>query len=111
VAEPWLGKVIDALDRAAASAELRSTYAKIGEQVGLGASTLRRKFKLATGLSLHQYVLQARIQHARALLGETDMPIKLVAQRLGYSDLYFFTRQFRQHVGVPPAAYRRSRQR
>ena len=51
-----------------------------------------------------------RIAEARRLLGETDEPIKSIAKRLGYRDVFFFSRQFRSITGVPPAMYRRSRQ-
>jgi AraC-like DNA-binding protein len=77
---------------------------------GMSLSTLRRKFRAATGVALHEYQIQARVAKARTLLGDTDLPVKVIAERLGYTDVYFFTRQFRQAVGVPPATYRRSRQ-
>ena len=51
-----------------------------------------------------------REEQTRRLLGETNDPIKHVAQQLGYRDVYFFSRQFRQFAGVPPAMYRKSRQ-
>lgn len=51
-----------------------------------------------------------RIARARAYLGETDVPIGPIAEKLGYNDIYFFTRQFRERVGVPPGQYRKSRQ-
>jgi len=76
----------------------------------MGLSTLRRRFRQTTGTSIHAYALQCRIAAAREMLGSTDLAIKEVASRLGYTDVYFFTRQFRQLSGVPPAAYRRSRQ-
>jgi len=44
------------------------------------------------------------------MLVHTDEPIKMIAARLGYNDVYFFSRQFRLITGVPPAIYRRSRQ-
>ena len=72
--------------------------------------TLRRRFKSATGTTLHNYLLQTKIAHARRLLGETDLPLKTVAARLGYDNVYFFSRQFREIAGVPPGIYRRSRQ-
>jgi len=60
-------------------------------------------------MSPHAYLLQCRATSARRLLGETDLPIKSIAQQLGYRDVYFFSRQFRQMTGVPPAVYRHSR--
>jgi transcriptional regulator GlxA family with amidase domain len=85
-------------------------YAGIARKLGMAESTLRRRFREATGVPPHEYVLQARVNEARRLLGETDHPIKRVAQQLGYRDVYFFSRQFRQFAGVPPALYRKSRQ-
>ncbi len=64
----------------------------------------------ATGTIPHGYLLQCRAALARELLGGTDLPVKAINDRLGYCDVYFFSRQFRQLVGVPPAAYRRTRQ-
>lgn len=84
-------------------------YEMLAASQNMALSTLRRKFKGATGTPLHDYVLQTRLVRARHLLGETDLPIKAIAEQLGYRDVYFFTRQFRSVVGVPPGAYRKSR--
>jgi AraC-like DNA-binding protein len=104
----WLDKVLDAL---ASAARTQSDYTALAQKLGMGSSTLRRHFKAATGLSLHQYVLQSRMASARTLLGETDLPIKAVAERLGYDNVYFFSRQFHQYLHVTPGAYRKSRQK
>jgi len=103
--EPWLAALLDD-----AEPNFTPDYDAVARAHGMALPTLRRRFKEATGTPLHEYVLQRRVARARTLLGETDLPIKAVADRLGYKDVYFFTRQFRQQVGVPPAAYRRSRQ-
>lgn len=88
----------------------RVDYARLAEELRTSESTLRRRFHEATGTSPHGYLLQCRAAEARRLLGETDLPVKAIADRLGYRDVYFFSRQFRQLTGVPPATYRRSRQ-
>ena len=103
----WLGKI---LARLREPGEDDPRYDELAKEFGMTASTLRRRFRSATGSSPHQYVLQNRIAEARRMLGETDEPIKSIAKRLGYRDVYFFTRQFRSLTGVPPAMYRRSRQ-
>jgi AraC-like DNA-binding protein len=81
----------------------------IARELKMSEATLRRRFKDATGTSLHHFYVQARIAAARRLLGETPLPIKAVAARLGYSNVYFFSRQFREYVGVSPGAFRLSR--
>jgi iron complex transport system substrate-binding protein len=112
--ERWLERVRAALAEApandAAAANDPLDYERLADACGMALSTLRRRFRRATGTPLHAYALQCRAAAARRLLGETDLPIKAVAARLGYRDVYFFTKQFRRLSGVPPAAYRRSRQ-
>lgn len=109
-AEPWLSAVLTGIAAEEDPDTPALDYEQMARQAGMALSTLRRRFKQATGVALHEYALQTRIARARSLLGETDLPIKAIAERMGYRDVYFFTRQFRQSVGVPPAAYRRSRQ-
>ena len=104
----WLRRAMDLLNSAASGAD--ADYDDVAGKLGMAQSTLRRRFREATGLPPHEFVLQARVNEARRLLGETDYPIKHIAQQLGYRDVYFFSRQFRRFAGVPPALYRKSRQ-
>ena len=108
---PWLDQAVQELAaRAREGAASEPDYAALAERLGTSPSTLRRRFVDVTGTSPHRYLLQCRAALARELLGGTDLPVKAIAKRLGYRDVYFFSRQFRQLVGVPPAAYRRTRQ-
>jgi AraC-like DNA-binding protein len=104
----WLQKTRDFL---AHTSDFSPDYSRLAREVGLGLSTLRRNFKAATGLSLHDFLLQNRLETARQLLGETEIPIKQIAARLNYRDVHFFSSQFKKLSGVSPAAYRRSRQK
>ncbi len=106
---PWVDELTRTL-AAAASADV-SNYATMARDLGISESTLRRRFRQATGTSPHAYLLQCRATEARRLLGESDLPVKAIARQLGYRDVFFFSRQFRQLTGASPAAYRKSRQR
>lgn len=105
--ELWLDTALSYLAR---EEHFTPDYALLARICGLGQSTLRRRFKQATGISLHTYVLQKRLSTARSLLGESDLPIKVIAERLGYRDMYFFSRQFHALTGTSPTLYRKSRQ-
>lgn len=85
-------------------------YAALARDMSMATSTLRRRFRAATGVTPHHYRLLRKTAAARALLGDTDTPIKQIADQLGYQDIYYFTRQFKKIVGVPPGVYRKSRQ-
>ncbi|MGH7214201.1 MAG: helix-turn-helix domain-containing protein [Tepidisphaeraceae bacterium] len=107
----WLDAALEYLSRTNDDAPKPADYARLAATLGMGLSTLRRRFREATGTPLHAYALQCRVAAARDLLGESDLPVKTIARRLGYQDVYFFSRQFRQLTGIPPGAYRRSRQK
>jgi AraC-like DNA-binding protein len=105
--DPWLENVLATF---AERPEFAFDYRELARQSGMALSTFRRRFRQSSGTPLHTYALQCRTVAARKLLGETNLPIKEIAERLGYNDVYFFSRQFRKQMGVPPAAYRKSRQ-
>jgi AraC-like DNA-binding protein len=104
--EPWLAATRDALTEEGVFAP---DYERIAAEAGMSITTLRRRFRRAMGMSPHEYVLLARIAAARQILAETDLPLKSIAEQLGYDNVYFFCRQFKQSVGVPPGLYRKTR--
>lgn len=83
-------------------------YTDLAAQNYVSQSTLRRRFKDATGMSVHSYAVQHTINRAKILLTQTNEPIKVIARDLGYNDVYYFTRQFSQMVGVPPSQFRKT---
>ena len=85
-------------------------YTGLARRLNISISTLRRQFKRATGVSPHDYLLGLRVAAARHLLAETTLPVKEIAHKRGYKDVFYFSRQFRILTGVPPATYRRSAQ-
>ena len=105
----WLEDVLHFLN-AEEQRGLWPDYETMARHFGVSTHTLRRRFKAATGASLHDWVMQNRLAQARALLRETDLPLKSIAAQLGYSNVYFFARQFRALARVSPGVYRRSRQ-
>jgi AraC family transcriptional regulator, arabinose operon regulatory protein len=70
-------------------------------------SHLRQRIRRITGLSPARYVTRLRCEQARALLTETDLPVKLIAARVGIADPFTFSRTFRRTVGVSPERYRK----
>lgn len=84
--------------------------ARLADEAGMTPRTFRRQFRDVMDMSAGEYVIATRVNHAKELLGMTQLPVKQVAEQLGYRDVSFFTRQFRKVAGVAPAAYRRSRE-
>jgi AraC-like DNA-binding protein len=78
----------------------------IGRRMGIGARTLQRRLG-EEGTSLRALVELARQELAIRYVADTLMPIKEIAQVLGYSELRAFYRAFERWTGLPPASYRR----
>lgn len=68
--------------------------------------TLNRRFNAAVGSSPQAWLQQIRIGQARDLLKHTDLTIADIAWRVGLQDASHFSRLFRAHLGMTPAAYR-----
>lgn len=70
-------------------------------------NTLVRK---ATGVSLHQYILQTKLDAACQLLFETDMTISAIAQYLAFHDASHLSKAFHQQYGIYPSNARENRE-
>ncbi|MBA6392377.1 helix-turn-helix transcriptional regulator [Colwellia sp. BRX10-3] len=68
-----------------------------------------KKFKELTDSSPIQHFINMKIQHACSQLDNSDIAIKDIANDLGYSDPYYFSRLFKKLVGISPKQYRDSR--
>ena len=79
----------------------------IAAEGGISPIYLARAFKAAVGQSPHQYVLGRRIERAKKLLRDSDLPIVEVALASGFSSQSHLSNWFLRSVGVSPAAYRR----
>jgi len=77
----------------------------LAQEAGLGRYQLIRAFRAATGFTPHAYLLNARINRGRQLLGE-GQALAEVAYQLGFADQSHFQRVFKAHVGVTPGQYR-----
>lgn len=80
---------------------------KMAAMVHLSKSQFSRRFKEAKGQSPMQSVLTARMTRACHLLRESTHQIGEIADMLGYSDIYHFSRHFKTVHGLSPTVYRR----
>lgn len=82
------------------------SVADIAEHIGMSASWLTKRFKQECGCSIVSYLLDVRIERAKALLAETDMLILEVACAVGFDNSRYFISVFKKAVGLTPKAYR-----
>ena len=70
-------------------------------------SQVIRLFKKAYGTTPYSYVLNKRISLAKHLLRETSLTTAQIAERLNFSDEYYFSSIFKRKVGISPSRYRK----
>jgi AraC-like DNA-binding protein len=80
----------------------------LARQSGSSVSHFSRTFKRVTGLSPEAFIVHSRQVRAERLLRETTLPMGEIAEAIGYHDVCFFSRQFRQFHGTSPLQYRRT---
>lgn len=80
----------------------------IAGAAGLSPFHFSRLFRLQTGRSPYQYLLQTRLEQAAFLLRESSLSVTEVAMQVGLSDPAHFARLFRRRTGQAPAAFRRA---
>ena len=68
---------------------------------------LSRLLKQATGYSFVEYVNRIRIQHALQLLTDPAIKIYEIAEKVGYRSQHYFSRAFKQILGISPIEYRK----
>jgi AraC family transcriptional regulator len=74
-------------------------------EVGMSRYYFARLFKQSTGLSVHQYLIQCRIERAKQLLKQKKIAIANIATQVGFVDQSHFTRYFKRIVGVTPKGF------
>ncbi len=82
---------------------------EFGEQFHLSEKYISRYFKEHFHITLSQYVTYLRLEHAKQLLQDTDLPITEIALQSGYQNVSYFIRSFKKTYEVSPLKYRKNR--
>ena len=80
-------------------------------QIAASAFLSRREclrcFQRTIGTSPMQYTIELRVQKARKLLLETDLPLLDICTECGFQDQSYFIKTFRERTGISPARFRK----
>ncbi|MDB5576585.1 MAG: AraC family transcriptional regulator [Bradyrhizobium sp.] len=83
-----------------------ASLAETASACGLSVGHFSRAFKRSTGTSPHQWVLMRRIEAAKQLIGETDLPLAEIALACRFADQSHLTRAFSSLTGMTPGRWR-----
>lgn len=81
---------------------------EIAEYFGYNAKYITTFFKKACGISLKQYILNRKIELAKALLTDTNEPVSQIGYDIGFTDNHNFSNTFKRLTGQTPSEYRNS---
>ena len=103
------------LGRAAAAMQARPEHGfsltELAEVAGMSRSVFAARFVRTVGQSPMEFLKALRLGRAAELLRRTDLPVKSVSPRVGYSSRSAFTRAFVARHGVGPMAFRAAARR
>jgi AraC-like DNA-binding protein len=81
----------------------------LAHRIGISYSQLNRLFQLHLDASVGQYLTQKRLALLKRLLVASNLPIKVIAQMVGFRDLQHFNKFVRKHLETSPRKYREAK--
>lgn len=103
-ASQFLKKVNDIIEQHLDDEEFASV--PLSHELGVSRSQLFRKIKAYSGLSTALYIRHIRLKKSIDLLFDPSMPIRIVAFAVGFKDVAYFSRCFKQEYGQSPSQFR-----
>ena len=79
---------------------------ELAQAVYISPRKLTAKFLELTGMSVKEYTQMLKMEQASHLLYTTSMSISEIADELGFCDIHYFSKRFKQHYGCPPNSLR-----
>ncbi|MGN6420576.1 MAG: helix-turn-helix domain-containing protein [Pseudobacter sp.] len=104
-----IDKIREAREYLLANMEHPLTVIELSHKVGINDFKLKKGFKQLYGVTIFDFLLEARMEKARTLLTETDTPIHEIAFATGYKNVSSFTAAFKKRMGFPPSAMKRGK--
>jgi LacI family transcriptional regulator len=74
--------------------------------VPMSRTLLERRFKMSLGRTPHEHIQRERLERVKALLTNTELPIGVVAERMGFEHIEYLSVLFRRATGLSPKQYR-----
>lgn len=80
----------------------------VAEYVGFSPYYFSRLFKKSTGMNLSEYINRFRIEKSKELMGDFDLSLKEVSEKVGYEDFSYFSTVFQKYEDCLPSKYRKT---
>ena len=82
------------------------SVAELSKEIGMNKTILNREFLRVFGLTVHEYSIDQKIEKAKYLLLNTDMPIYEIGELIGYKNATHFSAAFKRQEGTTPKKFK-----
>ena len=79
----------------------------LAEKVYLSSGYLSFIFKKETGMNLNRFIKVFRMEKAGEFLHDTNMKVAQISEKVGFANVSYFCRSFREYYGCSPESYRK----
>lgn len=100
-------QIAKALQQLHNNPEVAWTLEKMAREIGMSRAAFAKRFREMVGQPMFEYLTHLRMQRAKELLLETQLPLYEVASRVGYESDLAFTKTFKKHIGTTPTRFRK----
>jgi len=83
------------------------TLSRVAGAICVSSFYLSHVFSQYMGITFTEYLTDVRMHYARSMLAESGRSIGEIADRTGYSDVYYFSKVFKRYHAIPPGVYRK----
>lgn len=87
--------------------EYKVTLKEVAAHFNFSPNYLGHLFKEDTGMNFSDFLLEQRMKRVCELLADPSLKIYEIAERVGYKNIIYFNRQFKQATGMSPGEYRK----
>jgi YesN/AraC family two-component response regulator len=101
--EQFLNKVKETILERLSDEQL--SVESLADDIGMSRVQLYRKVSALTGMAVNELIRKLRLQRAAQLLGQQWGPVSQVAYEVGFSNLSYFSKVFKEEFGVIPSEY------
>jgi AraC-like DNA-binding protein len=81
----------------------------LAAEFNMSYSKFRREFKKRSGEAPGSYRKRKRFEKAQIILAENNLTIGQIAEKLGYVDIYTFSKHFKKYFGISPTEFRKGK--
>ncbi|PTQ91309.1 AraC family transcriptional regulator [Agitococcus lubricus] len=103
--DPYIAKTLFVIHR---TPSRKWTVELLAQEIGLSRSALSAKFSAMLGQGVMEYISSYRISLAASALKNSNISIGLLAEKVGFSSEFVFSRSFKRKMGCLPSKYRQT---